>query len=602
MVRALGLIAAAALLACRGTTPAGRRLCPARFVPPPKARWRASWSARNRRARRSASQWSPTSDGRFRFPGWATRERPLPLAHSRHRLRTRRSADVDLGAGATDIAVTLRPAADLAAQLTNTEWLMSMPGTAEQKRPLIECMSCHSFERIVRSTYNADDVRAGARTHGAIRQQYHCNPGAIAGRARRDVSDDHGAQARRLSRHRQSEPPHPGDDAWSYELQTLPRPKGRATHVVITEYALPRPTIAPHDVRTDAAGPCLVFEFRRGFPRRVRSEDRLASRLSDPPAVSLARPRVARSRSRPRRQSMARDDVPGRPGEVRRENKTFAIFPVQPSSKATPAAVDGDAAVRRRRRQSLENDVARQGSCGSISKPATTSGSIRSRFCPRAGRTGLTAWRRDDKNNLYFMDFGDENIGRIDAKTGEATLYPTPTRDDRARAAPCWTITARSGSPNSPPTGPRCSTTRPNCSRNGTCRRRTLIRTTCLDKNGELWSAGMASDRVLRFDPESGRGVRISIAAADQYPARLCRHFDRSGDVLGRQQSRRRDRAARACSIRAWSGKVETGFPKRPCSHGTSRASAAQASAPSAPRKISREALASRRPGAACGA
>ena len=45
---------------------------------------------------------------------------------------------------------------DLAAQLTNTEWFMSMPGTADQKRPLIECMSCHTFERIVRSTYDAD--------------------------------------------------------------------------------------------------------------------------------------------------------------------------------------------------------------------------------------------------------------------------------------------------------------------------------------------------------------------------------------------------------------------------------------------------------------
>ncbi|MGA2944779.1 MAG: carboxypeptidase-like regulatory domain-containing protein, partial [Xanthobacteraceae bacterium] len=63
---------------------------------------------------------------------------------------------VDLGGAPTDIAVKLRRAADLAAQLTNTEWFMSMPGTAEQKRPLIECMSCHTFERIVRSTYTAE--------------------------------------------------------------------------------------------------------------------------------------------------------------------------------------------------------------------------------------------------------------------------------------------------------------------------------------------------------------------------------------------------------------------------------------------------------------
>ena len=63
------------------------------------------------------------------------------------------------------------------------------------------------------------------------------------------------------------------------------------------------------------------------------------------------------------------------------------------------------------------------------------------------------------------------------------------------------------------------------------------------DKNGELWSGGMASDRVLRFDPQSGRVGRISVAAADQYPPRLRRQLDRSGDILGRQQSRRRNYA-----------------------------------------------------------
>jgi len=28
-----------------------------------------------------------------------------------------------------------------------------------------------------------------------------------------------------------------------------------------------------------------------------------------------------------------------------------------------------------------------------------------------------------------------------------------------------------------------------------------------MDKNGELWSGGMASDRVLRFDPLSGQSI-----------------------------------------------------------------------------------------------
>src|SRR6185369_7990350 len=39
----------------------------------------------------------------------------------------------------------------------------------------------------------------------------------------------------------------------------------------------------------------------------------------------------------------------------------------------------------------------------------------------------------DAENNLYFMDFGDESIGRVDAKTGRTALYPTPTARSRPR-------------------------------------------------------------------------------------------------------------------------------------------------------------------------
>ena len=122
--------------------------------------------------------------GRFRFP-----DGRLSAGHYALRIR---AVGYDLDGpqastwrGATDVAITLRRTADLAAQLTNTEWFMSMPGTAEQKRPLIECMSCHSFERIVRSTYNADDIRSRARAHGAIRQQHDAGARAVARRRTR---------------------------------------------------------------------------------------------------------------------------------------------------------------------------------------------------------------------------------------------------------------------------------------------------------------------------------------------------------------------------------------------------------------------------------
>lgn len=49
----------------------------------------------------------------------------------------------------------LRKAEDLAYQLSNGEWLLSMTGTDQQKQTFLNCVACHSLERIVRSRYSA---------------------------------------------------------------------------------------------------------------------------------------------------------------------------------------------------------------------------------------------------------------------------------------------------------------------------------------------------------------------------------------------------------------------------------------------------------------
>jgi hypothetical protein len=50
--------------------------------------------------------------------------------------------------------LTLRKTQDLATQLTNAEWLASVPGTQQQKSTLLSCVGCHTVERIVRSKYD----------------------------------------------------------------------------------------------------------------------------------------------------------------------------------------------------------------------------------------------------------------------------------------------------------------------------------------------------------------------------------------------------------------------------------------------------------------
>ena len=95
-------------------------------------------------------------DGRYSFP--ASRLEPG------HYTLTARAVGYDLdGANAANIAagkpaeaqLKLKKTANLAAQLTNAEWLMSMPGTDEQKKFLLNCNSCHSYQRIVNSKYDA---------------------------------------------------------------------------------------------------------------------------------------------------------------------------------------------------------------------------------------------------------------------------------------------------------------------------------------------------------------------------------------------------------------------------------------------------------------
>ncbi len=95
--------------------------------------------------------------GRFAFP--AARLEP-----GRYTLKARAAGYELDGAKAADVAagieakadLRLRKAKNLASQLTNAEWMSSMPGTDEQKRFLLNCNSCHTIERIMKSGYDAD--------------------------------------------------------------------------------------------------------------------------------------------------------------------------------------------------------------------------------------------------------------------------------------------------------------------------------------------------------------------------------------------------------------------------------------------------------------
>src|SRR5579883_1341830 len=66
---------------------------------------------------------------------------------------------VDVFAGKTATAdLKLVSAHDLAAQLSNSEWLMSFLGTEQEKSSIRACTHCHTLERVARSRYDVDKL------------------------------------------------------------------------------------------------------------------------------------------------------------------------------------------------------------------------------------------------------------------------------------------------------------------------------------------------------------------------------------------------------------------------------------------------------------
>jgi streptogramin lyase len=110
-------------------------------------------------------------------------------------------------------------------------------------------MSCHTLERVAHSKFTADEFvqvlkRMANYANNSTQQKVQKRV------TERELPED---RARHVAEYLASVNLSRGDH-WNYELKTLPRPTGAATRVIITEYELPRKTIAPHDVRTDADG------------------------------------------------------------------------------------------------------------------------------------------------------------------------------------------------------------------------------------------------------------------------------------------------------------------------------------------------------------
>src|SRR6185436_1938903 len=139
-----------------------------------------------------------------------------------------RAADVVSGLEAS-VEIKLRKVKNLSAHLTNAEWLMSIPGTDEQKRFLLNCNTCHTLERIMKSTHDADGfMEVIQRMSLYYPGSTPLKPQRLAGTATRDV--ERGGDGRKtaewLASVNLSQSP-----TWSFPLKTQPRLTGKSTRV-----------------------------------------------------------------------------------------------------------------------------------------------------------------------------------------------------------------------------------------------------------------------------------------------------------------------------------------------------------------------------------
>jgi virginiamycin B lyase len=164
------------------------------------------------------------AQGRFSFP--RTRLEP-----GRYVVRMRAvgyemddSGPVEItGEKTTQLDLKLYKTQDLTAQLSNAEWIASMPGTHDQKTMFMSCVSCHSLERVVKSRYNANEWPI------ILKRMAGYAPGSTPLRPQRRVALGEAepnparlkAQAEYLSAVNLS-----SVSKWKYDLKTLPRPKG----------------------------------------------------------------------------------------------------------------------------------------------------------------------------------------------------------------------------------------------------------------------------------------------------------------------------------------------------------------------------------------
>jgi virginiamycin B lyase len=415
-----------------------------------------------------------------------------------------KAADVTAGQAAT-ADIKLKPTQHLANQLTNAEWMMSMPGTDEQKSFLLNCNSCHTIERIVRSTHDAEEFkqvfhRMASYYPGSTPRK----PQPLVGTATRDVGrGDANTQktAEWLASINLSQ-----QDHWSYPLKTLPRLTGKSTHVIITEYDLPNPLIEPHDVALDREGTVWYSDFGQMYLGKM---DAKTGKVTQYPIPEVKKGFPVGTLNL----EFDKDDNPwvgvmyqSAIAKFDKKTETFKTWST-PKEWDTDAGQLGHLALEG---TPTDNKVwIKNSDGGNIYRLDLTDNkfeNLGSFKDPRTGkRIGTYGLHSDVENNIYLLDFAAGNIVKVDAKTKLPTVYLTPTPNSRPRRG---RVDAEGRLWFAEYNGNAIGMLDPKAGKISEWKVPTAWSAPYdaeAGRNGEAWTGSMLTDRVARLDIKSGQ-------------------------------------------------------------------------------------------------
>lgn len=438
------------------------------------------------------------SHGRYRFPAGR-------LAPGQYQIAIRAigydpavpGMTATVAKGVTEENIKLVKTKDLAAQMSDVEWLMSMPGPQEQKEHLFRtCSHCHTLAPILASNYDAAGwMTTFARMRGWDQVSSIDYP---------VKSPDHGGApfgneefAKFLASINLS-----SRTTHDFELKTLPRPKGADTKVIITEYDLPRPEAEPHDVAPDKSGTIWYQDFRDGIVGRLNTADGEVKEWQDP-VSKHGFPSAFQCVEWDADGNMwtGRHDWNG-VAKFDRKTEKFTNYDLPEGVKADFVTVGGDGKVWAK--DTAGDEVYRiLPASGEITKvdefPPELMG--KNYAGPKHHIYGITA---DAKGNLYEADIEGGDLFRVDGGSGKVTTFPIPSKDAGPRRmhmdsqGRVWigeyygkkiamfdpaTEKFREWTPPIPWYAPY---------------------DVALDKNGYAWTGTMTSEVILRLDPKSG--------------------------------------------------------------------------------------------------